>query len=56
MIDAGTGNRDKGLSHLFTLHNEGRSDDEKTQILIIEDNTYSAYALMSILEQYQIQS
>ena len=45
---AGTG--EGSLSFKFVLPgSQGSSDDASTQILIVEDNTYSAYALMSVL-------
>ena len=46
---AGTG-EGSSMSFKFVLPgSQGSSDDASTQILIVEDNTYSAYALMSVL-------
>lgn len=52
-VDAGTG--EGNLAYKFTLLNQVDIDDPSKQILVIEDNTFSAYALSSIFEQYQIQ-
>ncbi len=54
IFEPGTG--ELGLSDKYTLQGQfDNSSDPNVQILIVEDNTYSAYALMSILEQYQFQ-
>lgn len=50
------GKAEDSLEYKYTLPgNQGTADCASTQILIVEDNTYSAYALMSVLQQYQIQ-
>ncbi len=52
VVNSGTG--ELGLTDKYTLQGQlNTSEDPNVQILIVEDNTYSAYALMSILEQYQ---
>ena len=40
------------LTENYILNGQAITDDPQVQILIVEDNTYSAFALMSILEQY----
>ena len=49
-LAAGTG--EVSLRPKSSILGHNYCDDSSVEILIVEDNTYSAYALMSILEQY----